>query len=74
MGIIGSVMTNDAVSLFRSVQAFQGNRKRTEKDRRGGKLLRAIENPMLRPSDLVAGPHRRGFEVDFARRVNPICF
>ena len=26
---------------------------------------------MLRPSELVAGPHRRGFEIDFARRGVP---
>lgn len=67
MGVVGTVTVNDSVPLFRSVQPMQGTLKRTEKDRRGGKLLRAIENAILRPSRLIAGPHRRGFEVDFAR-------
>ena len=67
MGIVGAVMTNDAVPRFRSARAFQGILKRAENDRRGGRLLRAIEVASLRPSRIIAGPHRRGFEVDFVR-------
>ena len=55
-------------SWFRSARALQGTLKRTENDRRGGRLLRAIEVASLRPSRIIAGPHRRGFEVDFVRR------
>jgi hypothetical protein len=68
MGIVGAAMTNDIVPLFRSARAQQGILKRTENDRRGGRLLRAIEVASLRPSRIIAGPHRRGFEVDFMRR------
>ena len=69
MGIVGAAMSNDVVPLFRSARAQQGTIKRTENDRRGGRLLRAIEVANLRPSRIIAGPHRRGFEVDFVRRT-----
>ncbi|MBT6154684.1 MAG: hypothetical protein HOL01_06265 [Planctomycetaceae bacterium] len=69
MGIVGAAMTNDAIPRSRSARAFQGILKRAENDRRGGRLLRAIEVAALRPSRTIAGPHRRGFEVDFVRRV-----
>lgn len=68
MGVVGAAMVNDVVPLYRSARAGQAVRKRINTDRRSSKLLRAIEVAVLGRSRTIAGPHRRGFEVDFVRR------
>ncbi len=67
MGRVGIAMTHDAVPLFRSQRAEQGTLKRTEPDRRGSELLRAIEFANLTHRVFLSGPHRGGLEVDFDR-------
>ncbi len=68
MGVAGSASVHDVIPLFRSAQAGQSTRKRTEPDRRGGKLLRAIESAVLNHRVILSGRHRRALETDYARR------
>ena len=68
MGRLGVAMTHDLVPWFRSSRAGQGTRKRVEPDRRGGELVRAIDNAILTHRVLLHGPHRRGMEVAFDRQ------
>ena len=67
MGRIGISRMHDVTLRGRSARAGQGTLKRTERDVRGGALLRAIENAALTHRVILTGPHRHGLEVAFDR-------
>jgi len=76
MGRVGVTQTHDAVPLRRSARAGQGTQKRTESDRRGGALLRAVEHARLTHRVIQTGPHRAGLEIAYDRHVtfDPLAF
>jgi len=68
MGRSGVVASNIRSGLLRSAQAEQGTRKSTAADRRAGRLIRAINDMIVRTRLVVAGPHRGRIEYDQATR------
>jgi hypothetical protein len=76
MGQIGVISMSDDVPLTRSAQAEQGSRKEVAPDRRGSRLMRAIENAVLGSRLVIRGPYKAGLEVDQSRRAgyDPLVF
>ncbi len=68
MGRTGVVATKTSGGPVRSAQAEQGTRKTNAADRRAGRLVRAINDMIVRTRLVIAGPHRSRMEYDQASR------
>ena len=68
MGRTGVVASQTRFGLLRSAQADQGTRKTSGTDRRSGRLVRAINDLIVRTRLVLAGPHRGRMEYDQASR------
>jgi len=68
MGRTGVVASNTRFGLLRSAQAEQGTRKTSGLDRRSGRLVRAINDLIVRTRLVLAGPHKGRIEYDQATR------
>ena len=68
MGRTGVVATKNSGGPVRSAQAEQGTRKTNAADRRAGRLVRAINDMIVRTRLVIAGPHRSRMEYDQASR------
>jgi hypothetical protein len=68
MGRTGVVATKTSGGPVRSAQAEQGTRKTNAADRRAGRLVRAINDMIVRTRLVIAGPHKSRMEYDQASR------